>query len=104
MEKVIKDGNVAVLYSPRFGAGWYSWNTENKEILYHPKLVEMVEKNKQSEITEEWMNENLGISDICCGGASDLKIKWMPQGTAFEIDEYDGWESIRTLVHLNLIA
>ena len=22
------DGNVAVLYSPGFGAGWYTWNTD----------------------------------------------------------------------------
>ena len=50
MEKVIRNGQVAVLYSAGFGAGWYSWN-DKKELLFHPKLVEMVENNKQSEIT-----------------------------------------------------
>ncbi len=29
------------------------------------------------------------------GGAEDLVIEWMPIGTEFEIDEYDGSESIR---------
>ena len=29
------------------------------------------------------------------GGAEDLVIEWMPMGTEFEVDEYDGSESIR---------
>ena len=44
MEKVIKEGKVAVLVSPNYGAGWYSWNSGYKELLFHPKLVEMVEQ------------------------------------------------------------
>ena len=103
MEKVIRNGQVAVLYSPRFGAGWYSWNS-NKELLFHPKLVEMVENNRQSEITTQWIQENLGINNVYCGGADDLQIKWLDEGTIFEIDEYDGSESIITLGNLKLIA
>ena len=103
MEKVIRNGQVAVLYSPGFGAGWYSWNS-NKELLFHPKLVEMVENNRQSEITTQWIQENLGINNVYCGGADDLQIKWLDEGTIFEIDEYDGSESIRTLENLTLIA
>jgi hypothetical protein len=93
MEKVIRDGMVAVLYSPGFGAGWFSWNTCD-ELLFHPKLVEIVEKRRQNEITEEWIEENLGIEGVYCGGASDLCIKWVPQNTPFRIDEYDGSESV----------
>ena len=96
MEKVIRNGNVAVLVSIGYGAGWYSWNTEHKELLYHPKVVDMVENNRQSEIDEEWCEEQLGLHNIYCGGATDLTIKWIPQGTAFKIDEYDGAESIIT--------
>lgn len=29
MDKVIKDGKVAVLYSPGFGAGWFTWNNHH---------------------------------------------------------------------------
>lgn len=43
LQKVIRDSKVAVLYSPGFGAGWYSWNTKHPQLLFHPKLVEMVE-------------------------------------------------------------
>lgn len=94
MEKVIRDGKVAVLYSPGFGAGWYSWNEEYPQLLFHPKLVELVENNQQHLITEEFMKEVLGI-DIYLGGAEQLKIQWVDQGDRFEIDEYDGSEDVR---------
>ena len=90
MEKVIRDGKVAVLVSHGFGAGWYSWNSEHQELLFHPKLV-------------EWVKENLGI-DIYAGGSDGLTIHWLPIGTAFEIDEYDGSESLRTIADLVLVA
>lgn len=103
MEKVIKDGKVAVLYSPGFGAGWVTWNSK-PEILFHPKLVRMVEEGKQDQIDEDWMLSQLGLSDIYCGGAHDLKIAWLPQGTAFTVEEYDGSESIRTMDDLAFVA
>jgi len=102
-EKVIKDGKVAVLYSPGFGAGWYTWNTDHREILFHPKIVEMVEAGRRSEINDEWIKENLGL-DIYTGGADGLKIEWLAEGTAFHVEEYDGAETIRTLDDLTFIA
>lgn len=104
MEKVIKDGKVAVLYSPGYGAGWYSWNSDHKELLFHPKLVEMVENKKTDQIDEDWIEENLGIANVYCGGAKDLKILWLPVGTAFMVDEYDGSESIETNDSLTIVA
>lgn len=103
LEKVIRDGSVAVLISPGYGAGWYSWNKEHKEILFHPKLVEMVEQGRNKEITDKWVKENLGI-DMYTGGAEQLQIQWLPEGTAFKIEEYDGFESIETLDDLTLVA
>lgn len=103
MEKVIRDNNVAILISPGFGAGWYSWNSK-PEIVFHPKLVEMVEQNRNDEINENWIKDNLGIENIYCGGAKNLKIVWLPIGTIFEIEDYDGAESIKTLEQLTLIA
>ena len=103
MDKVIRDGKVAVLISQGFGAGWYSWNTKYKELLFHPKLVEMVEQQRIEEITDEWVNENLGI-DIYTGGSDGLKIYWLPIGTAFHVEEYDGSESIKTIEDLCIVA
>lgn len=103
MDKVIRNGKVAILYSPGYGAGWFSWNTEYKELLFHPKLVEMVENGKRDELTDEWIKENLGI-DIYAGGSRDLEIGWLPEGTGFRIDEYDGSESITTANDLWITA
>lgn len=99
MEKVIKNGKVAILYSPGFGAGWYSWNISLKQLIFHPKLVEMVENNNQHLIDEEWLKDNLVVdknSYVYTGGAKNLRIKWIPEGTLFKIDEYDGAESVTT--------
>jgi hypothetical protein len=104
MEKVIKDGKVAVLISSGFGAGWYTWNRENQELLFHPKLVEMVSQGKAKKIDDEWMKEHLGIEDVYCGGAANLRVHWLPVGTQFTVDEYDGSESIVTIDDLNIIA
>ena len=41
MEKVIRDGKVAVLYSPGYGAGWFSWHGI-EELLYDPVVVGMI--------------------------------------------------------------
>lgn len=103
MEKVIRDGKVAVLVSHGFGAGWYSWNSEHQELLFHPKLVEMVEQKRNREIDDEWVKKNLGIDIYTCG-SDGLTIHWLPIGTAFEIDEYDGSESLRTIADLVLVA
>jgi len=99
MEKVIRDGKVAVLYSPGWGAGWYTWHGM-EELVYHPKLVEMVENNQHKEITKGLIAELLGIIDeddmpfISVSAIEDLKIVWLPVGTQFLIEEYDGNESI----------
>lgn len=84
---------VAVLFSPAYGAGWFSWNTDKVEILFHPKLVEMVEANRHDELTDEWIKENVG-RNIYSGGVKNLEIRWLPEGTVFRIEEHDGYESI----------
>ncbi len=104
MEKVIKDGKVAVLISRGYGAGWYSWHGK-KELLFHPAIVEMVEKGQHELITEQFCKELLGIDEkeyLCTIGVDGLSVVWIPEGTAFEIDEYDGAESIKTRDDLTL--
>jgi len=102
MKKVIRNGKVAVLISPPFGAGWYSDNLEHEELLFHPKLIEMVEKNEHRKITSEWLKEKLNI-DIYCGGAGGLVVKWVTKGTKFIVQEYDGAEGIVYLDDLPII-
>lgn len=94
MEKVERDGKVAVLFSPGFGAGWYTWNSSNRALLFDPEIVEAVladDRAKAAQIAErKW-------PDGYYGGAENLRIEWLDKGTAFRIDEYDGSESVMTL-------
>ena len=90
MKKVIRDGKVAVLYSPGFGAGWYSWHSQ-EELLYDPNIVHWLESNNREKITAYL---ELKYPDVYLGGLDDLEIRWIPKGTAFRIHEYDGNESI----------
>ena len=91
MDKLSKDGKVAVLYSPGFGAGWYTWNTDAPEILFDPAIVKFVEKEKWDELATYVA---LKYPDIYTGGMKDLKVAWIPKGTLFRVDDYDGNESI----------
>lgn len=100
INKVIRDGKVAVLISPKFGAGWYSWDG-NEEMLFHPKIVELVEQNRHNEITDQLCKELFNTSSY---GASELVIQWLPVGTKFYIEEYDGAETIITTDGLTLVA
>lgn len=56
MEKVIRDGKVAVLYSPGYGAGWTTWTYDSKlheVMLFHPLIVEKVESGKECDINRD---------------------------------------------------
>lgn len=91
MNKLIEDGKVAVLYSPGFGAGWYTWNYEVPEILFDPAIVKFVENKKWAELDTY---VTLKYPEIYKGGMSDLEVEWIPEGTLFKVNEYDGSESI----------
>ena len=100
MEKVIRDGEVAVLYSPDFGAGWYTWNTEHPAILYDPTVVKWVMDGKPSGVDWVRLVATLDEKYPGCylggprGGLRDLQIRWVPIGTRFYVDEYDGNETV----------
>lgn len=94
MEKLIRDGNVAVLYSPGYGAGWYTWNPKFPEIVFDPVLVELVERGDFKLV--EWVARGK-YPGIYTGGVEDLVIEWLPEGTIFEIKEYDGSESLHVI-------
>jgi len=93
MEKVIRDGKVAVLHSSGFGSGWYSGNKDYPRCLYDPNIVAMVEAGRHDEI-EAYCKTKYG-EHFCARGAKGLEISWVPIGTRFVIDGYDGFESIR---------
>jgi hypothetical protein len=92
MQKKTVDGKVAVLYSPGFGAGWYTWHNV-AELLFDPKVVDMVMDKTSAETIELYCKTVYG--DHYYGGASDLEVAWVPTGTEFVIDDYDGAETLQ---------
>ena len=105
MNKVVRDGLVAVLYSPGYGAGWYTWNTgrdfDSLELIFDPGLVSLVEQGDQEKIlayaTLKW-------PDAYLGGLEDLRIQWLPEGTEFRIEEFDGSEVVQIIDQIDWIV
>jgi hypothetical protein len=91
LNKLNQDGKVAVLYSPGFGAGWSTWNQEVPEIIFDPAIVKLVEKNQWEELATY---VSLKYPGLYTGGMKDLTVVWIPEGSLFKINEYDGSETI----------
>lgn len=91
MEKLIKDDKVAVIFSPGFGAGWYTWNLETPELVFDPMLVELIVSNRKDEFATYMA---VRYPDVYISGFDDLAVRWIPVGTKFRITEYDGNEEI----------
>lgn len=103
-DKLIRDGKVAVIYSPGHGAGWSTWadSKEKQSMVFDPVIAQMIiDKANSAKLhavaAERYPNAYLG-------GLDDCEVEWLPVGTVFEIDEYDGSESIRTTADLWLVA
>lgn len=105
MEKYYnEEGEVAVLVSKGFGAGWSTWGGGDASFLCMDKgLVELHLKGANEYEAEKYIKIKTG-DDKYTGGWEDIRIQWLPQGTVFIIEDYDGAESIRTLDDLALIA
>lgn len=104
MNKVVRDGKVAVLYSPGYGAGWSTWAepSECEMILYDPEIVQLVLERDQDQITLEEFEQRMemiwqlkGYTSYCSPVA--VQVAWLPEGTQFRIHEYDGSERVITL-------
>lgn len=100
MEKLIKDGKVAVLYSPGWGAGFYSWGAPT-EAIFDPKLINLVWEGNIQPVIE--YVENV-YPEASTNGCEDLTVTWIPVGMKFRIEEHDGSEYIVTEEDLKLIA
>ena len=102
MNKLIKDGKVAVVLS-RFGcAGWSTWNTKCAEfLLFDADIVQaLLDGNK----TQAMRAAKAVHPAIYCGGVDTLDVVWVAQGVKFTVYEDEGHESIVTIEDFEFTA
>ena len=96
-DRLIRDGQVAVLYSPSWGAGWSTWEQDpdvKMAMLFDPQIADIRDQG-----APDWQERAMAIAqikypDAYLGGLKDLRVKWLRQDTQFRIDEHDGNELI----------
>jgi len=103
MKKVERDGKIAVIYSPGYGAGWFTW-TGLEDILFDPVIVEMIETEKDADSIVEYCKKTYGEDHYFFGVMDDLAIEWVDKGTEFIVHEYDGSERIMFKSDFNWIT
>ena len=101
--RVVRAGFVAVLYSPGYGAGWYSWHRK-EELLFDPNIVQMVLEDRHDDIEDYIFSKYPNEEDPYIGGAEELVVEWVPLGENFRIDEYDGAETVVLLSRENWLT
>jgi Leu/Phe-tRNA-protein transferase len=90
MEKIVRDGKVAVAVSYGYGAGWSTWNyVDPMDARFNQLFLD----GKVDEVERICDEEELGYA----GGAYGVEIVWVLVGTKFFISEYDGSESLETI-------
>lgn len=96
-----ENGELGVLVSYGYGAGWSTWN--DKKLAYDKRIVEKFLDDVSS---DEMCNfvESLGYARPYMGGYKQLELEFIPRGTLFRIYEYDGYEGIETLEDMDMIV
>jgi hypothetical protein len=104
-QKLINEqGQVAVLISHGFGAGWSTWaDPEEAEALLFDSRIASAVLNNESPDTISTLTSELGYGSYL-GGADGLTVEWLDIGTRFYVNEYDGSESIQSFNDLAYIA
>lgn len=80
---------IGIIYSPGFGAGWSTWGCA--EMALDQELAHAIENLDNSTVIEI---ANKNWPESYKGGLGDCVVEWVDEGTMFQIDEYDGSESI----------
>ena len=82
VEKLERDGKVAILYSPGYGAGWSTWNDDIAEELVFDKDLILAFENGGPDEVEKIAIEKYGDLEhyFSCG---KLRIEWIPKGISF---------------------
>jgi hypothetical protein len=107
MNKLEREGKIAVLYSPGYGAGWSTWYSGPREkqeiLLMDADIVQAVldgDRNKAADIAKIKLEDD----SFYAGGSEDLEVEWISKGSIFKINEYDGSESVSRLGDIDFFS
>jgi len=92
--KLVRDGMVAVIVSPGYGAGWSTWNQEFPEAVFNPDIAQAI---LEGNIKKAATLADDAYPGIYTGGLHKAVVEWVNQGDRFVIEEYDGSESMQVL-------
>lgn len=100
---------VAVLISPGHGAGWSTWAGQHhaNQVLFDPWIADVLlsdqytKKQKHQRIQAHCA---VKYPDMYLGGLDNLMVEWVPNGTEFIVNEYDGSEHIELKQHIDWIT
>jgi hypothetical protein len=108
VDKLERDGQVAVLVSQGFGAGWSTWNPEYPEMLFDPYIATIVadatEDSWERDISKITTYCTLKYPDAYLGGLAQLTVQWVPKGELFRVEDYDGSETLRLVSQTDWIT
>ena len=90
VDKVIRDGRVAVVYTPSFGLGWSTYSSGASP--FDPLVVAWIEGGK---VGPKPYSDS--PAEPYSGGLFGAEIEWIPVGTRFHIAGYDGAETIEII-------
>lgn len=89
--------NIGVLCSFGFGAGFSTWNDPN--LASDKRVVEYWIRNREympEERVKKYL-ESIGYYNVYMGGWDTIDIVWVPIGSYWRIEEYDGAERVEIL-------
>jgi hypothetical protein len=111
MEKFVKDNTVAIVLNKDYGNA-FSSNIFPKELaikaLFDPVLIKALLINSTGttlkEVDKKAIEAYIYNKYEWKGNVETLSIVWIPVGTQFIVNEYDGFESILSKDEINWIS
>ena len=92
-----KNGDIEILISPGFGAGWSTWSSEYSiNLAVDKRIIDFFKKYKHDVDIDKVDNflTSIGYKNVFMSGYYDLIIETVPEGSKFRISEYDGHETL----------
>lgn len=95
---------VGVLRSLTYGSGWSTWAPEySRNMIFDYDIISFIVRNSKNECTNSLSYEDLRLLNALINQKypsfvtmpTYLTVDWVPMGSTFRIEEYDGAESIR---------